>query len=506
MVEDARYAVPSHVSLRQTRVSRLQQKQQHPSTTASILQRRCCTAHVPPNGYLKFSTCRSEPSVGFLAPTESSTARQRSTSSADLRPSKPSRLDHSSDWGAFSTAKRAQAPALVRSGRPPPRIRPAPNKWSPSRPLSNARGHPRCRAEGMPTCHSSPSLCSAEPSTACCHAKSVSDITSAESPPTPGTVGREVSPGQMANFRTLVDNLRDAAQALQQAMPAHTSTSTMATQASPVVADTNSKNGHANSSCQAQKSLVIGQPATCREADVTKSHDQSLGTPAACTKAPLTTEKLLVPAIERLAVENAALRQSVALANERLSQLEEEKQRFLDETVFDLVNSVCGKTRISRRMSDCAASGGSSASRGSLEQQLPSVNLSPKSALGAARPALAAAVLFLEEGDGLVELRGRREQEELTPQLPDGCPDQATENELHFLAQEQLHLSQRWARLLVAGSAAGPFSAAQSASVCSPQKSGQQHLQDRPQHQHQQQSWRSSLEDPSTSPEDPVLE
>jgi hypothetical protein len=58
----------------------------------------------------------------------------------------------------------------------------------------------------------------------------------------------------------------------------------------------------------------------------------------------MTTEKLLVPTIERLAAENVALREACAEANERLVQLEEEKQRFLDEGVFDLVNSVCGKS------------------------------------------------------------------------------------------------------------------------------------------------------------------
>eukprot|EP00419_Tripos_fusus_P090937 CAMPEP_0172871478 /NCGR_PEP_ID=MMETSP1075-20121228/92106_1 /TAXON_ID=2916 /ORGANISM="Ceratium fusus, Strain PA161109" /LENGTH=442 /DNA_ID=CAMNT_0013721727 /DNA_START=200 /DNA_END=1525 /DNA_ORIENTATION=+ len=441
-------------------------------------------AQLPPK-YMTFSTCRTHPSVGFLAPTAASTARQRSTSAVGSRHYETDRANN--EWDTLNLARCVQSPPLVQSGRPPPRHQQPPNRCS-SRPGSSARSHDRRRcAKGMTTCHSSPLFSSAEPSTACCHAKSVSDITSTESPPTPGAVGRGVSPEQPANFQTLVGNLRDAAHALQQVMPAYTST---VAAPMPRMASDTRKNGHAIPRCPATKAPAPGQQTACRESDVTIIHDQSLGTHAVCTKPSLNTEKLLVPAIERLAVENAALKQSVAQANERLSQLEEEKQRFLDEAVYDLVNSVCGK-RIAR-------SRGSSPLCGSPELKPLSVNLSPTT-----RPTLAAAVLLLEEAGGPVEFTGKRDQaqEELTPLLPETCTDQAVENELHVLAREQLYLSQRWAKLLAAGSTAGPVPTTWGAPVGSIQSNQQHHFRDQ---QHQQQSWRSPLEDPGTSPEDLV--
>mmetsp|Transcript_90939 Transcript_90939/g.180802 ORF Transcript_90939/g.180802 Transcript_90939/m.180802 type:complete len:333 (-) Transcript_90939:34-1032(-) len=81
------------------------------------------------------------------------------------------------------------------------------------------------------------------------------------------------------------------------------------------------------------KAISTSDPTVCSDPSV-----------AATALAAMTTEKLLVPTIERLAAENVALREACAEANERLAQLEEEKQQFLDEGVFDLVNSVCGKS------------------------------------------------------------------------------------------------------------------------------------------------------------------
>lgn len=50
--------------------------------------------------------------------------------------------------------------------------------------------------------------------------------------------------------------------------------------------------------------------------------------------------------IQRLMLENATLREAFSDANRRLSELEEEKQRFFDEGIFDLVNSVCGQSGV----------------------------------------------------------------------------------------------------------------------------------------------------------------
>lgn len=52
----------------------------------------------------------------------------------------------------------------------------------------------------------------------------------------------------------------------------------------------------------------------------------------------------LAPAIQRLVCENTALREALEDANTRLSQLEDEKLRFFDEGVFDVMNSMCDHT------------------------------------------------------------------------------------------------------------------------------------------------------------------
>jgi hypothetical protein len=52
-------------------------------------------------------------------------------------------------------------------------------------------------------------------------------------------------------------------------------------------------------------------------------------------------EQHIVPTVQRLVAENTSLREAFHDANRRLSQLEEEKTRFFDEGVFELVNSVC---------------------------------------------------------------------------------------------------------------------------------------------------------------------
>lgn len=51
----------------------------------------------------------------------------------------------------------------------------------------------------------------------------------------------------------------------------------------------------------------------------------------------------LVHTLERLVQENESLKAAFLDANKRLSRLEDEKHRFFDEGIFDLVNSVCDR-------------------------------------------------------------------------------------------------------------------------------------------------------------------
>jgi len=51
----------------------------------------------------------------------------------------------------------------------------------------------------------------------------------------------------------------------------------------------------------------------------------------------------LVHTLEHLVQENVALKEAFLDANKRLSRLEDEKHRFFDEGIFDLVNSVCDR-------------------------------------------------------------------------------------------------------------------------------------------------------------------
>lgn len=50
--------------------------------------------------------------------------------------------------------------------------------------------------------------------------------------------------------------------------------------------------------------------------------------------------------VQRLMLENATLREAYSDANRRLAELEEEKNRFFDEGIYDVVNSVCGQSSV----------------------------------------------------------------------------------------------------------------------------------------------------------------
>ena len=53
--------------------------------------------------------------------------------------------------------------------------------------------------------------------------------------------------------------------------------------------------------------------------------------------------------MRQLMLENQALREAFGDTQKRLMELEDERQSFLDEGVYDVVNSICGQTGISPR-------------------------------------------------------------------------------------------------------------------------------------------------------------
>lgn len=54
-----------------------------------------------------------------------------------------------------------------------------------------------------------------------------------------------------------------------------------------------------------------------------------------------TGENGLAPTLEQLVQENATLREAFSETNKRLLRLEDERSRFFDEGIFDIVNAVC---------------------------------------------------------------------------------------------------------------------------------------------------------------------
>lgn len=57
--------------------------------------------------------------------------------------------------------------------------------------------------------------------------------------------------------------------------------------------------------------------------------------------------------MRQLKLENQALREAFGDTQKRLMELEDERQSFLDEGVYDVVNSICGQTGLSPRDAKC---------------------------------------------------------------------------------------------------------------------------------------------------------
>lgn len=81
------------------------------------------------------------------------------------------------------------------------------------------------------------------------------------------------------------------------------------------------------------------------------------------------------PTIDRLVCKNETLKGVVLNANRKLARLEEENRRFMNEGVFDLVNSVCGRDSPNVKRADFICN--TSAVRSLLTEDMVSPFLSP---------------------------------------------------------------------------------------------------------------------------------
>lgn len=161
-----------------------------------------------------------------------------------------------------------------------------------------------------------------------------------------------ITPQCMAQFTSLSDTLQEAALALRRLVPMQAgSAGVTQQQTKPTDAANHSslvmEEQRGSDILRMQKSGFTPVQAACKVVRSESNPSPSINADpsvAAIAVAAMTAEKLLVPTIQRLVVENASLREAFNHANQRLMQLQEEKQRFLDEGIYDLVNSVCGQT------------------------------------------------------------------------------------------------------------------------------------------------------------------
>jgi len=178
----------------------------------------------------------------------------------------------------------------------------------------------------------------------------------------------------------------------------------------------------------------------------------------------------LVPSVQRLVEENSSLREAFHDANRRISHLEEEKSRFFDEGVFELVNSVCGAPpgsavleasceNLVARLQGLASEHGTrpSPACGTSEAPPASSALSPTSDTA---PALSA---FASEGDQRSDaLSGEnaelRRELMRASELGEALEQQqrVAEDRMHKLEGERTWLAQRLSQCVAAVDFAGP--------------------------------------------------
>jgi len=278
-------------------------------------------------------------------------------------------------------------------------------------------------------------------------------------------MARAISPQCAAQFNSLSDTLRDAAVALRRIVPVQASVVSMPLQ--PCAAWSPPALG-ATPGTEEPWASNVAEEAT-PGGDVTPSIPSMLlgsaispGRGAAAsigcspcpqphangTVAAITPDNPLAHRIQGLVTENASLREAFSEANRRLSRLEDEKLRFFDEGIYDLVNSVCGQTGSGRNPEDTVAAPGTRPRIRSCDAPL---SMSPMSLSPAS--ALAAQLRRSEEEKRSEELSG--ENEELRQELARASEvgealeqqQQAAEDRMHALEQEQVWLAERFARL-----------------------------------------------------------
>jgi len=277
-------------------------------------------------------------------------------------------------------------------------------------------------------------------------------------------VGNALSPASAAKFSSLSDTLQEAAVALRKVVPLQASGAEGGGGGTDAPAPAAPVGGGAAAGWALPWSPAggsegpwisnIGDDGPLCEGDLSPSIPSVLmgnalspglgelpSLPIEVGGTTIPADSALAPTIQRLVCENATLREAFDDANKRLSRLEEEKLRFLDEGVFDLVNSVCGHT------------GGSATGGPDVWNSESAVTMSPQQLALSPNSALAARVRRSAEERRSVELSG--ENEELRRELARASElgealeqqQQAAEDRMHSLEQEQAWLAERFRRV-----------------------------------------------------------
>lgn len=230
--------------------------------------------------------------------------------------------------------------------------------------------------------------------------------------------------------------------------------------------------------CRAQGIAIMESPASMSSVSTNAAISVAVASTSSikpicmspgASASPEATSELLVPTLQRLVEENTTLREAFQDANRRLSQLEEEKSRFFDEGVFELVNSVCGAPPGSADLdSSCenlvarlqGLTGDSSVrpspSPTHAVAATPVFHLPPEAQASLAMPPLPAAP---ERSDALSGENAELRRELMrASELGEALEQQqrTAEDRMHKLEEERAWLAQHLARCMAAANTAAP--------------------------------------------------
>jgi len=263
------------------------------------------------------------------------------------------------------------------------------------------------------------------------------------------SIGHGMSPAKVrsaAELNSLSDSLQEAALALRRIIPVPQSARATDNASSGQQEDAHLRTQHRGLS--GGRGPITNSVTALLNSHMTPPHDGDLG-PKGFRSCPGHSHGLpglgetiafldpsLGPTIKRLIQENMTLREAFDDASQRLAMLEEEKWRFLDEGVFDLVNSVCVRKTPNLRKPHQLA-----------------IAVPPISTFTPLSPAASAAsVRRYEEDKRSSELSG--ENEELRQELARASEvgealeqqQQAAEDRMYALEQEQALLANQLSR------------------------------------------------------------